>query len=85
MQDRSPYQVNNTDFELIVADAPDREKVFAEIHYRGEEVAELLAETDSRELVIYSKNRYNPDDHWTFKLDEFKEVLSQAEDKLKGV
>lgn len=41
------------EFEVIIADAPDREMLVAEIWYKGQMIAEVNQENEPLQLQIY--------------------------------
>ncbi len=64
-------------FEVIIADTPDREMLVAEIWHQDQMIAEINQENKNLELQIYCKSEVLILDY-----QSFLEVLDQAKKKL---
>lgn len=66
---------------IVIADGPDKEKLFAELYHDGEQWGVISQETASPRLEIYPSDSGAP---WVFDLDELIRLLQQARTNLLG-
>ena len=68
-------------FEIIVASAPDRERLVAEVYYDSMYWAEISQEKEQGPLIVqfysHPKGKY-----WEFTLDETMAILAKAKKAL---
>lgn len=67
-------------FKFLIVSDQEREKVFCEIYYEDEILAEISQEKEKPEIALFS----HPKKWWEFSLEEFLEVLEKAEKHLLG-
>jgi len=69
------------DFEFVIASAPDREKVFCEIYYKSDLIAEISQETKELIVAIYShpSNKW-----WEVPLIPLQNAIEEAKKHLMG-
>ena len=72
--------MKKNNYELQIVSSPDREKVYCEIYYKGQILAEISQEKPELLLEIYSY----PDNEkwWQFSLEEFQKILELAKKHL---
>ncbi len=66
---------------ILIADAPDKEKVFAELYYNDELWAIVWQEEDTLLLEVYSNINGAPS---KFAFGDVTDVLQKAKEKLLG-
>ncbi|MEO1023595.1 MAG: hypothetical protein AAFW89_13705 [Bacteroidota bacterium] len=64
-------------FEVIIADVPDREGLVAEIWYKGLMITELNYDDDHLQLDLYTSNN-----KISFAYIDFLQALESAKEKL---
>ncbi len=67
-------------FSIVIAN-DDREKVFAEIYFNGEQWAEISQEDKKPVITLFAPLK---GDRLDFFLDEFLDVIEKAKKKLLG-
>jgi len=69
-------------FRITVVSLPDRERLVAEVLYRGIQWAEISQETKELSIQFYP----NPvQKYWEFPCEEALQILEQAKNKLLGL
>lgn len=67
-------------FRIIIASLPDRERLVAEILYKGVQWAEISQEKEDELIIqLYSHPR---EKNWEFPYDEALQILEEAKNKL---
>ncbi|MCB1072607.1 MAG: hypothetical protein KDK96_05835 [Chlamydiia bacterium] len=72
--------MNNDDWEIVIADVPDKEEPVAEIYYKDEFWAEINYEDHGSFFVCFC-NKDNAN-YWEFPYEEAMQVLQEAKDHL---
>ncbi len=68
-------------FSIVIANDNEREKVFAEICYDGEEWAEIFQE-DEKPVIVFFPPLHGK--YWEFPLDEALGAIEDAKKRLLG-
>lgn len=66
-------------FVFVVANDNVREKLFCEISFNGELVAEINQETDRLRIVIFERRNKKP---WDFDLEQFQDAIEYGRKHL---
>lgn len=72
--------MNKEDWEIIIADMPDREEPVSEIWYKNKYWVEISAEVPNEFVIQFYSHPEK--DYWEFPYEEAMEVLQQAKDRL---
>ena len=66
-------------FVFVVANDDVREKLFCEISFNEEQVAEINQETDRMRIMIFERRNKKP---WDFDLEQLQEALEYGKKHL---
>jgi hypothetical protein len=74
--------MNSTHWRVVIADAPHREDLFAEIWIDDEQFGEVFLKDDKPVIEVYA-HRVNAD--WRFQYDILQDILMKTDDFLKSM